>query len=63
MKGVFQAAVDCALLPAWVTLEGITVEWVDLYRHVPPRGRTYPYPLSHSKWKTWYLRRMILSLQ
>ena len=36
------AAVDCALSPAWVTLERITVEPVDLYRHVPPPGENIP---------------------
>ena len=38
MKGWYKAAVDCAPPPAWVTLEQMTVEIIDLYRQVPPPG-------------------------
>ena len=36
------SAVNCTSLPAWVTLEYITAERVDLYRHIPPPGENIP---------------------
>ena len=42
IKGWYKAAVDCAPLPAWVTLKQITVERVELYSHVPPPGTNIP---------------------
>ena len=42
LKGWYWAAVDCALPPAWVTLEQITAERVELYSYVPPPGENIP---------------------
>ena len=42
LKGWYQAAVDCAPLPAWVTLERIASERVELYISVPPPGENIP---------------------
>ena len=42
MKGWYQPAVDCASPPAWVTLERIPEEWVDLYCHVSSPGENIP---------------------
>ena len=42
MKGWYRAEFDRAMPPAWVTLERITAESVDLYRHVPPPGDNIP---------------------
>ena len=42
MKGCYWAAVDCAPLPAQITLERITEERVDLYRYMPPPGDNTP---------------------
>ena len=42
MKGRYKSAVDPAPPPSQVTLEQITVERVDLYRHVPPSGENIP---------------------
>ena len=42
LKGRYQAAVNRAPPPARVTLELITVEWVELYSYVPPRGENTP---------------------
>ena len=42
MKGWYQAAFDFAPPPARVTLERITAEQVDLYRHIPPPGENIP---------------------
>ena len=38
IKGWYKAALDCAPPPAWVTLEQITAERVELYIYVPPPG-------------------------
>ena len=38
IKGWYRSAVDRALPLAWVTLESITAERVDLYIYVPPPG-------------------------
>ena len=42
MKGWYNAAVDHAPPPTRVNLERITVERVDLYRHVPPSRENIP---------------------
>ena len=42
MKGWYLAAVDHAPQPAWVSLEQITAERVDLYSYVPPPGESIP---------------------
>ena len=42
MKGWYWAAVYHSLPPAWVTLERITAERVDLYMYVPPVGDNIP---------------------
>ena len=42
LKGWYKAAVDRAPPPAWVTLEQIKVERVDLYRYVPYPGTNIP---------------------
>ena len=42
IKGWYWAAVDRALSPAWVTLEWITAEQVELYSYVPPPGANIP---------------------
>ena len=42
MKGCYQAAVNHMPPPAWVTLELITEDQVDLYLHVPPPGENIP---------------------
>ena len=42
IKGWYKDAVDCALPPAWVTLERITAERVELYSYVPPPGMNIP---------------------
>ena len=42
MKGWYWSAVNCAMLSAWVTLEQITEEKVDLYSYVPPPGENIP---------------------
>ena len=42
IKGRYKAAVDCAPPPAWVTLDRITAERVELYSYVPPPGTTIP---------------------
>ena len=38
MKGWYRYVVDCAMLPARVTLDQITAERVDFYSYVPPPG-------------------------
>ena len=57
IKGWYKAAVDRAPPPAWVTLDRITAESVELYSHVPPRGQTSPFLCSRSQWMNWCLRR------
>ena len=42
IKGWYKAAVDRALPPAWVILEQITSERVELYSYVPPLGTNIP---------------------
>ena len=42
MKGWYMVEVSRAPPPAWVTLERIAAQWVDLYRHIPPRGDNIP---------------------
>ena len=42
LKGWYQAVVDRAPPPAWVTLERIMAERVDLYSYVPPTGANIP---------------------
>ena len=42
IKGWYKAAFDRAPPPAWVTLERITAERVELYSYVPPPGRNIP---------------------
>ena len=42
IKEWYKAAVDRALPPAWVTLERITAERVELYSYVPPPGTKIP---------------------
>ena len=42
LKGWYRATVIHALSPAWVTLEGITAEQVELYGYVPPPGANIP---------------------
>ena len=42
MKGWYQAVVDRAPPLAWVTLDLITAERVELYRYVPPLGSNNP---------------------
>ena len=42
MKGWYRYAVDHAPPPAWVTLECITADQVDLYSYVPPPGDNIP---------------------
>ena len=42
IKGWYKAAVDRAPPPAWVTLERITAERVELYNYVPPPRTNIP---------------------
>ena len=42
LKGWYRAAINRAPTTAWVTLELITAEWVDLYSYVPPPGANKP---------------------
>ena len=42
IKGWYRAVVKCAPPPAWVTLERITGERVELYSYVPPLGANTP---------------------
>ena len=42
IKGWYQATVDRAPSPAWVTLEQITAERVELYSYAPPPGVNTP---------------------
>ena len=42
IKGWYKAAFDRAPPPAWVTLERITAERVELYSYVPPPGTNIP---------------------
>ena len=42
IKDWYKAAADHAPPPAWVTLERITAEWVELYSYVPPPGTNIP---------------------
>ena len=42
IKGWYRATVDLSPPPARVTLERITVDWVDLYSYVPPPGANIP---------------------
>ena len=42
MKGWYLAVVDRTPLPDWVTLERITAERVNLYRHIPHPGENTP---------------------
>ena len=42
MNGWYRAAVDRALLPAWVARKRITAERVDLYRYMPTPGKNIP---------------------
>ena len=42
IKGWYRAAVDRSPPPNRVTLEQITVDWVDLYSYVPPPGENIP---------------------
>ena len=42
LKGWYWAVFDRALSPAWVTLERIMAERVDLYSYVPPLGKNIP---------------------
>ena len=46
VKGLYWAAVDRATPPAWVTLERITSERVDLYSYLPPLGANIPISLE-----------------
>ena len=43
IKGWYQDAFNCAPPPAWVTLEWITAERLELYRYFPPPGDEYPH--------------------
>ena len=42
MKGWYREAVNRMPPPAWVTLERITAERLELYRHVTPPGENIP---------------------
>ena len=42
IKGWYKAVVDHDLTPAWVNLERMTVERVELYSYVPPPGKNIP---------------------
>ena len=42
INGWYCAAVNRSLPPAWVTLERITAERVELYSYVPPPGDNIP---------------------
>ena len=42
IKGWYKSAVDRAPPPAWVTLERIKVERVELYNYIPPTGTNIP---------------------
>ena len=42
IKEWYKAAVDHAPPPAWVTLERIRAERVELYSYVPPLGKSIP---------------------
>ena len=42
MKGWYRDAVDPAPPPAWVKLERITAERVDLYQYIPHSGKNIP---------------------
>ena len=46
MKGRNKASVDRALPPAWVTLEWIMAERVDLYHKVQPPGEKTTIPVD-----------------
>ena len=53
IKGWYKAAVNCTKLPAWVTLERVTVDRLELYSYVPPPGTNIPisvqpFPLDNS---------------
>ena len=41
IKGWYQAAFNRYPPPAWVTLNRITAEWLELYSYVPPPGVDY----------------------
>ena len=49
MKGWYKAAVNRAPLPARATLERITAEQVELYRHVPTPGDNIPVTVTPSE--------------
>ena len=42
MKGWYKAVVDRSTPPAWVNLERIMAERIDLYFQVPPPGENIP---------------------
>ena len=53
MKGWYQAAVDRAPPPAWITIERIMAEGMDLYSYVPPPEENIlvsiePFPVDDS---------------
>ena len=52
LKGWYNVAAGCALLPAQLTIERITEEWVALNHHIPPRGRTALYMSILPWWMT-----------
>ena len=46
LKGWYWSAVYCAPPPAWVALERIAEERVDLYSYMPPPGDNIPVPVE-----------------
>ena len=61
MKGWYMSVADHAPPPDRLTIKQITVEWVVLYRHVPPTRENIPTYVEHFWWMTWYLRIKISS--
>ena len=61
LKGWYRAAFVRAPPPARVALERITAERVTSTDTFHPRGQISPFMLSHSRWRTRYLRRTRLS--
>ena len=42
IKGLYKVTFNCTPPPAWVTLERITADRIDLYLQVPPPGGGIP---------------------